>query len=871
MRKLYIAFLLFAGTVVWGIRHVDRPAPPRHNGAYEALRFWTDARAYPNRDIPNAATYAAYEYDRQVFQAQKLGKPSAKDVWYGIGPHNRGGRTLAIAFNPQNPNTVYAGSASGGLWRSYTGGRGAQAWERISTGYPVLGVSSIAIAPDDSNTIYIGTGEVYNIEDARPGQVRRATRGTYGIGILKSIDGGQTWQKSLDWSFNQQRGVWAVKINPQNSNTVWAATTDGIYKTTDAGQTWNQMLDVPMGMDLVIHAVDTNIVVVSCGNFQSPGYGIYRTTDGGATWSKIETGLPTVYRGKAMLAVYASNPDIMMASFGNGFWPWDGQNKSWLCRSEDAGETWQVVSTLDHSQWQGWFAHDVAINPVDSSEVIAVGIYVYKSTQEGAGLMKKSTGSWYTGVIQPGASEGPPSYVHVDLHDVVYHPTNPDIIYFATDGGVFRSVNGGNSFEACNGGYQTVQFYNGFSSSPQDSNLAIGGLQDNSTVIYRGQTAWSVGHIGGDGGWAAIDPLQKNIMYGSYQFLRIFKSTNSGLKWENISPPGGGNNGRPVIFIAPYVLAPSNPRVIYAGRDIVYKSKNSGASWSATNGGKPVDGRSPKGNPVVALAVSFQNADVVYAATVPIERPPAGVFRSLDGGATWDDITGDLPDRYVTDLAVDPTNDQIVYVTFSGFGTSHVFKTIDGGQSWQDIGGILPDVPTQAVIVDPDYPQHVYVGTDIGVYVSTDGGQTWQAFNEGLPDPVLVFDLSISPMNRKIRLASHGSGVFERSLLDGPVTGVSEVPVPAAFSLEPNYPNPFNPRTTLSFQLQRDVRVSLDIYNARGQRVRTLLTNIMKPAGRHQIVWDGRDDRGRKLASGVYVYRLRVGKATQARRMLLLR
>ena len=868
MRKLFTAFALFWGITIWGTLQILTP-PPRPNGAYEALAFWTKSRAYPNTDIPDAAVFAAYEYDRKVFQAQKLRKPATNDVWSAIGPHNRGGRTLTIAFNPQNPNTIYAGSASGGLWRSWTAGIGPQAWERVPTGYPVLGVSSIAIVPNDSNTIYIGTGEVYNIAGARPGQVDRATRGTYGIGILKSSDGGQTWQKSLDWSYNQQRGVWAIKINPLNPNTVWAATTHGIYKTMDGGATWNRVLDVPMGMDLVIHAVDTNIVVASMGNFESRGYGIYRTTDGGATWTKVVRGLPTVYRGKAMLAIYRDNPDIMMASFGNGFWPWDNQNKSWLCRSENAGESWSVVSTEDFSRWQGWFAHDVAIQPDDSSKVTVVGINVHQSVLEGSNLVKKSTGTWYQGVVPPEGPEGPPSYVHVDLHDVVYHPTNPNIIYFATDGGVFRTVNGGLSFQSCNGGYQTTQFYNGFSSSVQDSNLAIGGLQDNSTVIYQGDPIWSVGHIGGDGGYAAVDPTNPDVLYGSYQFLNIRKSINGGKTWSNVTPPGG--NDRPVIFLAPFILAPSNPQILYAGRDIVYKSVNGGATWSATNSGKPVDGNLPKGNPVVALAVSYQDPDVVYAATVPMELAPAGVFRTLDGGATWENITGTLPDRFVTDLAVDPTNDQIVYITFSGFGTSHVFKTTDGGQTWQDIGGILPDVPTQAVIVDPEFPQHVYVGTDIGVYVSTDGGQSWSAFNDGLADPVLVFDLSISPANRKIRLASHGNGVFERRLLDGPVTGITRVPTPLAFTLEQNYPNPFNPRTTLRFRLRQASEVSLRIYDARGRLVRTLLADARKPAGEHEMVWDGRDELGGEVASGVYLYRLEVGNVTQTRRMVLLR
>ncbi|NIW79968.1 MAG: hypothetical protein GWN16_11135, partial [Calditrichae bacterium] len=128
-------------------------------------------------------------------------------------------RTLVVEFNPQNPNTIFAGSASGGLWRSYSAGRGADAWEYVPTGFPVLGVSSIAFVPGDSNTFYIGTGEVYNYQNVGTDPAYRSTRGSYGIGILKTTDGGQTWSKSLDWSYNQQHGVWAVEVNPLNPNT----------------------------------------------------------------------------------------------------------------------------------------------------------------------------------------------------------------------------------------------------------------------------------------------------------------------------------------------------------------------------------------------------------------------------------------------------------------------------------------------------------------------------------------------------------------------------------------------------------------------------------------------------------------------------
>jgi photosystem II stability/assembly factor-like uncharacterized protein len=733
----------------------------RVSGAYEALAYWSAQRAYPNAVIPDVAHYAAFEYAKKHLRPARWQKALTVEPWYAIGPHNLGGRTLAIAFDPQNPDILYAGSASGGLWRSRSGGVGPQAWEYVPTGFPLLAVSSIALARGDSNTIYIGTGEVYNYQNTEVlGAADRAMRGSYGIGILKTTDGGATWSKSLDWSANQRRGVQAVKVDPSNPNTVWAATTEGVYKSTNGGVTWSQALNVIMATDLVIHPVSLNIVIAACGNFSSPGHGLYRTTDGGLSWTKQTQGLPPTFAGKALLAICESAPNVVYASIANGFFINHPANATWLCKSLDSGATWTIESRTDYAQYQGWFSHDIAVNPLDPNELFAVGIQVWRSRTGGRSLAIRSAGGPFGGEIPPGAPEGPPQYVHPDIHDVVYHPTNPDIVYFATDGGVFRTTNGGSNFEGCNGGYQTTQFYNGFASSPNNPNLALGVMQDNGTIIYRGSTTWSRYHIGGDGGWTAIDPRSGSILYGSAQVLQMFKTEDGGQTWFQIAP--GADQPGPTTFIAPYVLSLNNPDVIYAGRDVIYKSTTGGLSWEVTNGGAPLDG-----NPMLAMTISQQNSDVVYAASAPLVNRRAGVFRTTNGGATWVNITANLPDRFPTDLTVDPTNDAIVYITFSGFGAAHVFKSDNGGATWQDIGAALPDVPTSAVIVDPLFTDHLYVGNDIGVYVSTDGGRSWQEFGEGLPEAIVAFDLSISPMNRKLRVATHGNGVFERDLIGG--------------------------------------------------------------------------------------------------------
>lgn len=860
-KRIFAIIFIFLLTVSisWLIFRQHKPdnKTQKFSGALEALNLWSFQRAYPDQAIPNVGHFAAFEQSQRAM-SKKLSKSAQVAPWRAIGPCNMGGRTLAVVFNPQNPNTIYAGSASGGLWRSYSGGVGAKAWDYVATGFPVLAVSSIAFAPNDSNTIYIGTGEVFNYQAAGTGAAYRATRGTYGVGILKTTDGGLSWSKSLDWSYQQQRGVWAIKINPLNPKTIWAATTEGTYKTTDAGKIWTRVHPVIMATDIIISPIDTNVIVVGCGNFGSTGHGLYRSADGGESWFKVKGGVPETFQGKVKLDVFDGTPSIMLTSIGNGFYI-GYQNATWLCDSWDNGATWNLVTSQDYSLWQGWYSHDVAVNPKDFTHVMAVGIDIWKSKLGGANLEQKSYWTlWQGGQIPPGEPEGPPNYSHADHHDVVFHPTQPNIIYFGTDGGVFRSLDGGETFESCNGGYQSVQFYNGFACSQQDSALAIGGMQDNGTIIYRGTDAWDRIVLGGDGCCAAIDATNDNIMYGSSQNLNISRSDNRGQSWRRIAPPNAGGY---VCFVAPYVLGIDKPEIVYAGQDVVFKSLNRGNIWTRTNNGVPLDG-----NPVFAMAISYQNSNILYAATAPALARP-GIFRTLDGGQTWDNITGDLPDRFPGDLAVDPNDDAVVYLTFMGFGTAHVYKSENYGDRWQNIGAGLPDVPTAAIVVDPLFPNNIYAGNDLGVYVSTTAGENWEPFLDGLPDAVIAMDLAISPVNRKLRVATHGNGAYERDLISIPVSVSAPEQTPSGFVLEQNYPNPFNPSTTIRYTLPRSARVSLTIYNSLGQKVKTLLAQKLQNPGNYQAVWDGKSDAGISVASGTYVYRLQAGDQVASKPM----
>lgn len=718
-------------------------------GSYEALDLFTKVRAYPAADIPKQGYMTAYNEHKDLLADNSLLR---ENNWEGMGPFNTSGRCLTVGINPQAPRTIYGGFASGGLWRSRNFGL-ELSWERIETGFPVLGVSTIEFAHQDSTVMFIGTGEVYNTSVTGNDGAYRATRGSYGIGILKSIDGGESWTHSLDWSYNQNEGVWMVKIARTNSQLVYAATTQGVLKSTDQGESWENVFENSMVTDIEIHPNDPEKITISCGNFNSPGKGIYTTNDGGLTW-ETSTGVPSSFEGKILLARSESNPEVIYASVGNGFTGSNGY--TWLLRSTDSGQNFNVVNETDYSRWQGWFSHDVSVHPQDENEIIAIGIDIHKSLDGGNTLERKSNIGLYgvsLGDIPVLGPDGPPGYSHSDHHFVRHHPDMDNVVLFGNDGGVFISFDRGETFRSANAGLQTTQFYNGFSASGTNPDLALGGLQDNSTSIYFGTDAWKR-DVGGDGSWTAINEFDNSIFYASSQFLRITRTNNGGQFFINISP---NTNDDSPLFIAPYVISKTNPNILYAAGEYLYKTFNGGDSWTRVNNGQKLNG-----DPIFALDVSEINDDIVYAGTAP-EDSDAALMVSINGGESFTEVSP-LANRIVNDISIFPNSPESAIAVYSGFNTPHVFRTDDYGASWTDITNNLPDVPTNAVIINPYDENEIYVGNDLGVYYSSNGGETWAPYQTGLPTAVIVLDLKISLANNKLWAATHGNGVYRVDL-----------------------------------------------------------------------------------------------------------
>jgi len=710
----------------------------RYPGSYIALDFWRAERTYPHEQFPAQGMVQGM----RRMKASEMHRGFKKtDPWRAMGPWNQSGRTLALAVDPTNPDLLFAGSASGGLWRTQTGGKGGD-WERIETGFPVLGVGAIAINPKDRNHIFIGTGEVYGYQNASPGVGERITRGSYGFGILQSRDRGETWSLSLDWQLHQERGVQDLKIDPNRTNVIWSATTEGVYKSTNSGDSWERVLDVVMATSLEIMTPDGLTVIAACGGFSSPGHGLYRTVDGGLNWEQLTLGLPVGFKGKAMLGQAPSKPGTIYLTMGDSFQTGDPESKSYLFRSVDYGSQWRLMNNTDFASYQGWYSHYVRVDPSNDSRIFVGGVKFYNSTNGGRRLNET---------------------FGFDHHAMAIAPSDPQIMYIAYDQGISRSENRGSTWEAVNYGYQTTQFYNGMAQSAQ-SDLFIGAPQDQSqTVGYRGSKNWELSQLGHEASYIVIDPVDDNIRYYAGPGFALFERT--GNVPGNAQWPGYGRTTS-VAFNAPLVGTPANPNVLYMARNDVVRSNDRGNSWTATNGGAPLED-----NPILTMAVSPVDENKVYAATIPLYGAMS-VFKTLDGGVQWTRVAqglsnpGGLPNRYPKDLILDPHNDELVYLVFSGFGSSHVYRSHDGGLNWEDIDqGRLPDAPTHALIVDPENSDILYVGNDLGVFATLNGGAEWFSFSEGLPSLTMVADLHIYNEKRLLRMGSHGNGAWERALL----------------------------------------------------------------------------------------------------------
>ncbi len=682
-------------------------------------------------------------------ESQKLRKQiqtkASSSQWQELGPFDtpleinsgrrRGsGRINAIAFHPTDPNTIFVGAPAGGCWKTTNGG---QTWTCLTDDLPSLGISAIAIDPVNPNVIYLGTGD----GDASD---------TYSIGVLKSTDGGQTWNAtSYVDQLHVQASIKRIIVNKLNHNEVLVLGGGIVKKSYDAGLTWSSK-KIGSFRDMLTKPGDPNIVYLAGYNYNG-GANIYRSTNFGDNFQIISPN--NIIFGQAQriaLAVTPYKPNIIYAlcsQNNNGF------HSIW--KSYDMGDTWEKI--IDYSQinllgWstngndsggQAWYDLAFAVSPTDENILFVGGVNVWRSLD--GGYTWELNGHWYGG--------GGATYIHADQHIFRYNPLN-NILYAGNDGGIYKTENEGNSWEDISDGISILQLYR-LSTSFTNPDIVTCGAQDNGTM-KKNSTQWNA-ILGGDGMETLIDYTDENVIYGESQYGNMNRSTDGGYNFTSIKPSGTSNGN----WVTPYIIDYNNHNTLYAGFKDVYKSTNRGNSWTkiSTN----IFG----GANIVSLAIAKSNSNYIYAAS------NSSIKRTKDGGATWTSINGAGNQSYITYIAVDPVNPEKIWFTTSGFyDNQKIYTSNDAGDTWQNISGGLPNVPANCVTASgTNYG--AYIGTDLGVFYRDTTLSQWVPFNYGLPN-VVIDELEINTAKNEIFAATYGRGIWSSPLYQQVLAPVSD-------------------------------------------------------------------------------------------------
>ena len=679
------------------------------------------------------------------------------------------GRTTAIAIHPTNPNIVYVGTAQGGVYRTLNGGA---SWTAIFDSAMSLAIGSIAIAPSDPTIVYVGTGEPQASCDS-----------FFGVGIYRINSADTT--PVLNGPFNSNgasdvftgRGVGRIVVHPTNPEIIFASTTSGIgglgcegpanppirglFRSTNATSacTFAQMTTTGnfSHVDVAMDPANANRVLVTVNAASGSGGGIYLSTDALAATPTFTRTL-TLNSVRSEMALHSSGGTVTVYEA-------DGTSNGNLRKSVDGGATWSaaMAAATGFCGGQCFYNISLAVAPNNANVVLIGGNVTGASSR----LIARSTngGTGFTNV-----NNG----VHADNHAAAFAPSDANIAWMGTDGGIYKSTNNGASWTSQNiAGFMATQFQS-LDLHPTDPRFTIGGTQDNGTNFLQPNDTWRRADFG-DGGFALIDKNALNTtnvtMYHTYfnntslaGFARVTNVANAVDNGWTFLGCGGTANGitcpGAVLFYAPMALGPGNPNTLYYGSDVLYRSTNIGTTMVKVSQEPIVSGQ-----PISAIGIAPSNDNVRI-----VGLRNGTIWRTTTGSTTLTNVTGaGMPARFVGRIVIDPTNPDIAYVGFTGFGVTanqHVWKTtnlVAATPTWTAAGSGIPDVPVNAMAIDPANTTHIYAGTDIGVYRSTDGGANWLPFGLGLPR-VAVFDMKIQQANRILRIATHGRGLWEIQL-----------------------------------------------------------------------------------------------------------
>ena len=728
--------------------NVDQYGYITRNGAKERMGGWKQFKRWEwfmesqvdpvTGQFPK--TDAWTEWNRYLERYPDAGRSPNGD-WTCLGPettpggYNGLGRLNCVAFHPDNPDILWAGAPSGGIWK-----RNGATWTELGDDLEIMGVSDIVI-PNDfsaSNTIYIATGD-------------RNTWSGNSIGVLKSTDGGNTWQ-ATDLSYNRYDFKYVNRLlkHPVYDNIIYAATSDGVYKTTDGGNSFTLLVSHEF-IDMEFHPTNANIIYGSTKK-HSINSKIFRSVDAGITWNQV---FDIQHPGRTELAASSNEPDWVYAVTCNS----NGGLRG-VYRSTNSGLDWtlQFDGMLPNQNLLGWAPDGsdttgqgnydlcIAVNPANALHVYIGGINTWKSTDGGT--------SWnIINVWKSGYGIGVP-VVHADKHFLIYRPGTTHL-YECNDGGIYRSTDHGTNWTDLSNGLIIGQIYR-LSTAQTVAEEILTGYQDVGSKLLS-NSSWSE-VLGGDGMHNIINPQNVQNQYASTQNGGGIHMTNN--HWnnstnirENIPDTNKG------AWITPFVLHPVDHNTVFVGLNDLWKSLNQGADFTLVYD-IPIG---QEGLRVIAIAPSAPDHMII--------ANKWHIYKTIDGGTTWDDITTNLPftinaNQLLEDITFKHDDENVFWIAVTGYNQHCVYRTGDGGESFTNISEGLPSVPVHAVIQNTLVTniEELYCATAAGVFRKSEG-MPWVSFNNNLPK-VYCRSLAIyyDGINSKLRLGTWGRGVWESSI-----------------------------------------------------------------------------------------------------------
>ena len=782
----------------------------------------------PRQRLLAAAQYTAALLARQAGQRPAAGQLS-NATWTERGPSNVAGRVLGLLVDPGDAsgNTIWAGSAGGGLWKGLNATTGNIQWSNVNSFLTNLAVTSIAAGPASRPAaLYCGTGEGYFNADA-----------IQGAGIWKSTNGGNSWAQLASTNNSAFAYVQKVLVHPVSGD-VYAATRSGLWRSQNDGSTWSQVLGVgitpatttPRVADIEIAADHT--LFVAMGIFSTDG--IYRSTTGDAgSWTKLNTltgsGLPTTGYQRIELACAPSDANRVYALFQSSG---TGTPLLNIFRSMDKGTTWATMArpgasatnpTYDFTNGQAWYGLTAAVSPADANALYVGGLDLWFAGD--AGKAKADSVTWdheSAWNISPASAY----YVHADHHAIAFVPTTvapANKAFFGSDGGVAYSADASISngpepqFSQRNTGFNVTQFY-ALAMHPTNFNYFLAGAQDNGTQRFTAAGVNATTMVtGGDGGLCAIDQDNPALQFTSYVYNQYRRSTNGGGSFTNFNFSASAGS-----FI--------NPWEYDSKADILYACHSPDTYLAWTNAGNPAAATAATITPslgtgagkVTHVAVSPLTARRIYVGT------NAGKVLLVDSANTLTPVVRTLrtgaAGTSVSCVAIDPTNEKHLLVTYTNYGIVSVYETRDADAAtptWANVEGQLPDMPVRWALFDPRNPARAMLATDMGVYSTEllNGSATaWAPASNGLAY-TRVDMLRYRAGDQLVAAATHGRGLFTSDVLFQSALATKSG---AADLFTTAYPNPFSDELHLDLA-PAAARTPATVYlaDALGRRVYT--------------------------------------------------